>query len=209
MRLILVRHGQTRSNVAGLLDTDEPGAGLTGVGLKQAAALPAMLRDESIEVLYASTLVRTQQTAAPLASLLGLEVRVREGLREVRAGHLEMRGDELSVQVYLDTAFAWSSGDVHVRMPGAESGAEVFARYDAVVEEIAGSGAATAVIVSHGSVIRTWAAARASNVTADFAARNTLANTGGVLLEGSPHDGWHALGWQGRALRHDDPPTRR
>lgn len=209
MRLILVRHGQTRSNVAGLLDTDEPGAGLTGVGLKQAAALPAMLRDESIEVLYASTLVRTQQTAAPLASLLGLEVRVREGLREVRAGHLEMRGDELSVQVYLDTAFAWSSGDVHVRMPGAESGAEVFARYDAVVEEIAGSGAATAVIVSHGSVIRTWAAARASNVTADFAARNTLANTGGVLLEGSPHDGWHVLTWDGRPLRHDDPPTRR
>ncbi len=209
MRLILVRHGQTSSNVAGLLDTDEPGAGLTGIGLEQAAALPAILRDESIEVLYASTLLRTQQTAAPLASLLGLEVRVREGLREVRAGTLEMRGDEASVQVYLGTTFAWSSGDVHVRMPGGESGAEVFARYDAVVAEIAGSGAATAAIVSHGSVIRTWTAVRAHNVTADFAARNTLANTGTVLLEGSPRDGWHALAWEGRALRRDDPPTRR
>ncbi|NMM17289.1 MAG: histidine phosphatase family protein [Cellulomonas sp.] len=209
MRLILVRHGQTSSNVAGLLDTDEPGAGLTAVGLEQAAALADALRDESIEVLYASTLARTQQTAAPLASFLGLEVLVREGLREVRAGHLEMRGDEASVQVYLDTAFAWSSGDVHVRMPGAESGAEVFARYDAVIEEIAGSGAATAAIVSHGSVIRTWTAARARNVTADFAARNTLANTGAVLIEGSPRDGWHALAWGGRALRHDDPPTQR
>ena len=51
MRLILVRHGQTSSNVAGLLDTDEPGAGLTGVGLEQAAALADALRDESIEVL--------------------------------------------------------------------------------------------------------------------------------------------------------------
>jgi broad specificity phosphatase PhoE len=209
MRLILVRHGQTSSNVAGLLDTDEPGAGLTGLGLEQAAALPDVLRDESIEVLYASTLVRTQQTAAPLASFLGLEVRVREGVREVRAGTLEMRGDETSVQVYLETTFAWSSGDVHVRMPGAESGAEVFARYDAVVEEIAGSGAGTAAIVSHGSVIRTWTAARARNVTADFAARNSLANTGAVLLEGSPRDGWHALTWEGQTLRHGDPQMRR
>jgi broad specificity phosphatase PhoE len=200
MRLILVRHGQTSSNVAGLLDTDEPGAGLTGLGLEQAAALPGVLRDEAIEVLYASTLLRTQQTAAPLASVLGLEVRIREGLREVRAGTLEMLGDEASVQTYLGTSFAWSSGDVHARMPGAESGAEVFARYDAVVEEIAGSGARTAAIVSHGSVIRTWTAARAQNVTAEFAARNTLANTGAVVLEGSPRDGWHAVAWEGRAV---------
>ena len=200
MRLILVRHGQTSSNVAGLLDTDEPGAGLTGLGHEQAAALPGVLRDEAIEVLYASTLLRTQQTATPLASVLGLEVRIREGLREVRAGTLEMLGDEASVQTYLGTSFAWSSGDVHARMPGAESGAEVFARYDAVVEEIAGSGARTAAIVSHGSVIRTWTAARAQNVTAEFAARNTLANTGAVVLEGSPRDGWHAVAWEGRAV---------
>jgi broad specificity phosphatase PhoE len=209
MRLILVRHGQTSSNVAGLLDTDEPGAGLTGLGLEQAAALPDVLRDESIEVLYASTLVRTQQTAAPLASFLGLEVRIRDGLREVRAGALEMLGDDASVQTYLSTTFAWGSGDVHVRMPGAESGAEVFARYDAVVEEIAGSGAGTAAIVSHGSVIRAWTAARAENITPDFAARNALANTGAVLLEGSPSDGWHALAWEGRAMHPGDSQVRR
>jgi broad specificity phosphatase PhoE len=209
MRLILVRHGQTSSNVAGLLDTDEPGAGLTGLGLEQAAALPGVLLEESIEVLYASTLVRTQQTAAPLASFLGLEVRIRDGLREVRAGALEMLGDDASVQTYLSTTFAWGSGDVHVRMPGAESGAEVFARYDAVVEEIAGSGAGTAAIVSHGSVIRAWTAARAENITPDFAARNALANTGAVLLEGSPSDGWHALAWEGRALHPGDSQVRR
>jgi broad specificity phosphatase PhoE len=208
MRLILVRHGQTSSNVA-VLDTDEPGAGLTGLGLEQAAALPGVLREESIEVLYASTLVRTQQTAAPLASFLGLEVRIRDGLREVRAGALEMLGDDASVQTYLSTTFAWGSGDVHVRMPGAESGAEVFARYDAVVEEIAGSGAGTAAIVSHGSVIRAWTAARAENITPDFAARNALANTGAVLLEGSPSDGWHALAWEGRAMHPGDSQVRR
>ena len=43
MRLILILHGQTTSNVDGLLDTDEPGAGLTGLGFVQAAGLPDAL----------------------------------------------------------------------------------------------------------------------------------------------------------------------
>jgi len=201
MRLILIRHGQTNSNVDGLIDTDEPGAGLTGLGFVQAAALPDSLGGESIDVLYTSTLVRARQTAAPLAASLGLDVRVRDGLREVRAGTLEMRGDAAAVQLYRDTTFAWSAGDVDVRMPGAESGAEVYARYDAVIDEIALLGVGTAAVVSHGAVIRSWAAARAHNVTAGFAVRSPLTNTGVVLLDGSPRDGWHALTWDGRALR--------
>lgn len=217
MRLILVRHGQTASNVAGLLDTDEPGAQLTGLGLRQAAALPDVLDGERIDVLYASTLVRTQQTAAPLAASLGLDVRVRDGLREVRAGALEMRGDAAAVQLFCDTTFAWSLGDVDVRLPGAESGAEVFARYDEVIDEIARSRVGTATVFSHGTVIRTWAAARACNVTAECAASKPLTNTGAVVLEGSPRAGWYALAWDGRALGgqvddvpgNDGPPRRR
>lgn len=200
MRLLLIRHGEISSNVAGLLDTDEPGPGLTDLGHAQAHALPAALRSESIDVLYASTLVRTQQTAAPLAASLGLDVQIRAGLREVRAGALELRGDDASVRLYLETTFAWSAGDLDVRMPGGESGTEVFTRYDAVIDEVAATGARTAAIVSHGAVIRSWSAARARNITSGLAAGSPLANTGTVLLEGSPRDGWHALAWEGRAL---------
>lgn len=201
MRLILVRHGQTNPNIGGLLDTAEPGAGLTELGRTQAAALPEALAGEVIDVLYASTLVRTQQTAAPLADSRGLTVRVRGGLREVRAGTLEMRGDAPAVQHFRDAALAWSEGDTDVRLPGAESGAEVFARYDAVIDEIADLGVGTAAVVSHGTVIRTWAAARARNVTPGFAASSPLSNTGVVVLEGSPEDGWSAVTWDGRAMR--------
>lgn len=200
MRLILIRHGQTTSNVDGLLDTDEPGAGLTGLGFRQAAALPEALADELIEVLYASTLLRTQQTAAPLAAALGLDVRVRGGLREVRAGRLEMSGDVADVRHYSDTAFAWSAGNLELRMPFGESGAEVYGRYDAVIDEISRSGVGTAAVVSHGAVIRSWAAVRARNITTDFAAQNWLTNTGVVILDGSPHDGWDALTWDGHPL---------
>ena len=39
MRLTLVRHGQTPSNVLGLLDTAPPGPGLTDLGQLQAASV--------------------------------------------------------------------------------------------------------------------------------------------------------------------------
>ena len=96
MRLILVRHGQTSSNISRALDTTEPGPDLTNLGRAQAAALPRMLDGTPIEAIYASTLVRTQQTAAPLAAAHGLDVQVRAGLREVSAGELEMRFDAVA-----------------------------------------------------------------------------------------------------------------
>lgn len=199
MRLILVRHGQTSANVAGLLDTAHPGADLTDVGREQAAALPAVLDGAPIDALYASTLVRTQQTAAPLATTHGLPVQVRAGLREISAGDLEMLGDAESVERYLSTAIAWVAGDVDAMLPGGEAAADVLARFDDVVAEAAGSGAETVVMVSHGTVIRTWAAVRAG-VPAEEAARSRLANTDVVVLEGHPDEGWRALSWGGRPL---------
>ncbi len=96
MRLLLIRHGQTPSNLKFLLDTAVPGAALTELGERQAAALPEALGDENIDTLYASTLIRTQLTAAPLAGARGLDVVVRDGIREVAAGDLEMRGEDVA-----------------------------------------------------------------------------------------------------------------
>ncbi|MER6224132.1 histidine phosphatase family protein [Streptomyces sp. 900105755] len=201
MRLLLIRHGQTPTNVDFLLDTGVPGPGLTALGRQQAAALPAALADEDIERLYVSTLTRTQLTAAPLAAARGLTPIVRDGIREVFAGDLEMlpghseRGEE-----YMRTVFAWAAGDTAPRIPGGESGDEVLGRYDAVVAEAAGSGAGTVAMVSHGAVIRLWTAARADNVDVPYAASRPLGNTGVVILEGSPSDGWKALSWEGAVV---------
>ncbi|CAL9330855.1 histidine phosphatase family protein [Streptomyces sp. enrichment culture] len=200
MRLLLIRHGQTPSNVKHLLDTAEPGPGLTALGEEQAAALPGALASEKLDALYASTLVRTQLTAAPLASTTGLDVRVRPGIRELAAGDLEMRGDDEAARTYLQTAFAWSAGDVALRMPGGEDGTEALARYDAVVAEAHASGAGTVAMISHGAAIRMWVAARADNVDIAYAARHALANTGVVILSGSPAQGWRALLWEGNSV---------
>ncbi|MGW5371791.1 histidine phosphatase family protein [Streptomyces sp. NPDC004009] len=201
MRLLLVRHGQTPSNIGRLLDTAVPGPGLTPLGERQAAELPGALAGEDIEAVYASTLLRTRLTAAPLAAVRGLEMIVRDGIREVGAGDLEMLpGDSPRGELYLRTVFAWAAGDTAVRMPGGESGEETLARYDAVVAEAAASGAATVAMISHGAAIRLWTAARAPNVDVGFAAARPLRNTGVVVLEGSPADGWKAMAWEGATV---------
>jgi broad specificity phosphatase PhoE len=201
MRLLLVRHGETPSNVDHLLDTAVPGPGLTPLGEAQAAALPEALADEDIEAVYASTLLRTRLTAAPLAAARGLQVIVRDGIREVSAGDLEMLpGESAEGREYMRTIFAWAAGDTAARIPGGESGEEAMARYDAVVAEAAVSGAGTVALVSHGAAIRLWTSARADNVDVSFAAARPLGNTGVVVLEGSPSDGWKALSWEGATV---------
>ncbi|MEU2773747.1 histidine phosphatase family protein [Streptomyces sp. NPDC007162] len=201
MRLLLIRHGQTPANVAYLLDTAVPGPGLTALGERQAAALPAALAAEDIEALYVSTLTRTRLTAAPLAAALGLEPIVRDGIREISAGDLEMLpGHSAAGEEYMRTVFAWAAGDTGLRMPGGETGTEALGRYDAVIEEAAGSGVGTVAMVSHGAAIRMWTAARAANVDVPFAASRPLGNTGVVILEGSPADGWKALSWEGAVV---------
>lgn len=199
MKLLLIRHGQTPSNVRGLLDTGAPGAELTKLGHEQARALPKALDGEPIDALLVSTLVRTQLTASPLATARKLDTDVHDGLREISAGELEMRGDRDSIISYMTTVFAWASGDLERRMPGGPDGHETFGRFDAVIAEAHSSGIGTLAVVSHGAMIRSWAGARASNLSVPFVARNQLSNTGVVVLEGGPA-GWEALTWMGQAV---------
>ncbi|GAB3616394.1 histidine phosphatase family protein [Okibacterium endophyticum] len=208
MRLIFVRHGQTPSNVIGALDTAVPGPGLTELGYEQAEAVPAALAEYDIDLLYASVQKRAQLTAAPLASARGLEVLVREGLREIAAGELEMKSDWDSVLQYHETSFGWAAGDLERRMPGGENGYEALGRFDEVVAEAVESARDAAAFVAHGQIIRTWVAARARNVTTGFAEKTVLHNTGVVVVEGDPVTGWNALAWSGAAIggpRVDEP----
>lgn len=205
MRLLLIRHGQTPGNVLGQLDTAHPGPGLTELGERQAEALSRALVNEPIQALYASTLIRTQITAAPLARLQGLEAEVIEGIHEIEAGSLEKQTDHESHKRYLGTIFSWADGDLDRRMPAGPSGRDFFDRYDAAIAQVAeranGLGDSSSVaVVSHGAAIRVWAGLRAANIEPDFAVRHALDNTGIVALEGDPDTGWELIHW-------DDSPV--
>lgn len=196
MRLLLVRHGQTPSNIAGALDTGFPGAGLTALGRRQADAAAAQLDAEDIAGVYASPLLRTQLTAEPLARRRGLALRVVPGLEEIWAGDLEMRTDADAVRAYVGCCAAWVLGDLDHRMPAAPDGAAFLRRYDAAVATIHDrhGGAGTAVAFSHGAAIRTYVTIRCG-LDPETARDLRIGNTGAAVLEGSPEAGWRLDGW--------------
>lgn len=196
MRLLLIRHGQTPSNVRGLLDTDAPGPGLTELGRTQAERIPQALGDREVHGIYVSTLLRTHLTAAPLAARHGIEPVLLPGIHEIEAGVLEKASDREAVRTYLTTAFAWGTGDLSPRMPGGSDGTEFFARYDDGLAAVEAAGHGTAVVISHGAAIRVWVAGRVTNVPRMFAGSHELDNTGVVELEGSMSEGWRLLAWQ-------------
>lgn len=216
MKIWFVRHAQSSANISNALDTAAPGASLSELGRQQAEALPAALLAEigrPVDVLYASPLRRTQETAAPLAQELGLEVLVRTGLQEVLAGDLEGRSDLASIEQYLANARAWVAGDLDATLPGGETGHEVLARVDAVVAEAYAAGAETVVMVTHGCSIWTWVTIRAANIGRALAPTNAMSNTGLVAVAGDPTSGWRAHSWEGTVLQdpalvdtdHDGP----
>jgi len=202
-RLTLIRHGQTPSNVLGLLDTGAPGPGLTDLGRQQASALPRILVDQQIDAVYVSRLVRTHATALPLAEDRVIDRVELPGIHEVEAGSLEMRGDDDAVRRYMTTAFDWAAGDLDARIPDGPDGYEFFGRFDADIERVARE-SRHPVVVSHGAAIRIWVGRSATNIGPEFTAVHHLPNTGVVELEGEPGD-WRLLSWPDAPVTEPDP----
>jgi len=90
LRLIILRHGETEANsqriIQGHLDNR-----LSERGREQADKVAARLRDESIDLIYSSDLLRAQETAAAVAESCGLRVRLDPALRERSYGEFEGR----------------------------------------------------------------------------------------------------------------------
>jgi broad specificity phosphatase PhoE len=197
VRLFLVRHGQTHANVARQLDTAFPGLDLTEEGRAQAHALAQRLRGEDLGAIYTSDLVRTQQTAAPLATELGLEMVVLPGLREIQAGEYEMSTEW---RPYIDAVARWRDDPSHT-IPGGDSGTGFMARYDAAIGRIASDGHASAVAVSHGAAMRVWCSVTLQ-LPEDWFDTRRLDNTHVVTMDGDPESGWHLLAWGDEPVTH-------
>ncbi|MEU0879943.1 histidine phosphatase family protein [Lentzea sp. NPDC005914] len=197
MRLLLVRHGETASNIERKLDTAMPGPPLTELGQKQARELSDVLVGEDISAVYASIGLRAQQTALPTAERLGLPVQILDGIHEIQVGSLEGRNDTEAYKTYLDTVIKWAEGSLDVAFPGGcETGQQVLDRFLGAIESIKQDG--TVMVVTHGGAGRMGALALASNVPVELA-ENLLPNTGVVVLE-TEGDGWVCRSWAGVEL---------
>ncbi|MDP9807087.1 putative phosphoglycerate mutase [Trueperella bonasi] len=204
MRLVLVRHGQTYKNASHTIDTVHPGAVLTEEGWTQANDVVAQLLEYEPGTIWASNLTRTQQTATPLATRLGLDVNVHEGFREIEAGDFEGCTEEEDYRAYSEVIFGWARGEMDVPMPGTEvTGASVLERFDDAVRAAEQEGASCAVVFAHGAVISYWVGMR-GGVMVDKADFVPLVNTGVVVFDGSLDEGYQLKSWMHIEFDPDD-----
>jgi probable phosphoglycerate mutase len=201
-RLLLVRHGQTTSNLNMVLDSRPPGPPLTDLGRNQARELAGALADEPVVAVHASTAVRAQQTAAPLAARHGLSVSVLDGVHEVFLGDLEGHDSQEALAEFARVFGCWLGGDLAVPMPGGETGQQVLDRYLGAVHRVTDHQDGSVVVVSHGGAIRLAALALAQGVQPELARAGLLPNTGRVVLERDPATptGWRCVAWSGLDL---------
>lgn len=87
--ILLVRHGETDYVKKHRLAGRKPGIPLNERGQKQAESLAKILGKAPIKAVYSSPIKRAQQTAAPIAKALNLDVAIREGLLETEIGKWE------------------------------------------------------------------------------------------------------------------------
>jgi 2,3-bisphosphoglycerate-dependent phosphoglycerate mutase len=155
--LFLVRHGESEAAVEGrnfaLVDGQGDPA-LAPQGQDQARKVCDRLATEGVEAIYVSSLRRTQETAAPLATRLGLTTTVDPDLREVFLGEWEgglfrqkiVEQDPIAVR--MATEQRW---DV---IPKAERAEAFSRRVREAVERIAGAHPDQRVVAfSHGGTI--------------------------------------------------------
>jgi hypothetical protein len=225
--LDLVRHGQSVDNLAGIIDTEPPGTGLTPVtGEQEASTVAQEIQSDfgkDIVKVFDSQEIRTQDTAVPLLALLAASghptpVETLSGLNEIPAGIFNgYPTDSLEGILYLVGPLSWVFGDVLVPDLGDPSvngitfdesfGGAVQTIYDGTVGD-AVSGTPTDIAYSSEGAIAVWTLMNVNNP--DFSALLTtyedtgqiLPNTGQVVVEGSPGD-WTLVSYDGTAVPQD------
>ena len=194
--LTLVRHGQSVGNASGRVDTSVPGPALTSLGLAQAQMVANRLNINHYDGIYASTMVRTQQTAEPTAEENNETVLVLPGLREIEAGRYEGEAESVAARTYYQDIVRWTEGAPAQRIPGSISGEEFDERFDEAVQSIYDSGDTDPIAFSHGAAIAAWTMMNVANPQLELMTADPLPNTGWVVVTGKPNH-WTLVEWNG------------
>lgn len=198
-RLVLLRHGQSHSNVERCLDTRPPGASLTPAGIAQARDF-ARAFDRHAGMLVHSVALRAEQTAAVIGEVWGLPLREVEGIHEAQVGDLEMRSDDEAVDAFHSVYERWHLGELDVGLPGGETGAQVLERFLPVLADLRmrylddDDWVGDIVVVSHGAAIR-LAAATLAGVEGSFVVEHHLGNAESVVLSPITDGRWSCVHW--------------
>lgn len=191
-QVILVRHGQTDHNLAGIMQglLDVP---LNPTGERQAALVAGWLScRHRFDRIYASPLQRAYQTAAAIADRQTCPLVSRSELRELDVGAWQGLSYEAARAADPELWSALQQDPLRVRRPGGESIADAYQR---VIgwwrQEIEPLAVTSCCIVTHAVPVRAILAHALDVDMIDFGLRMVLDNTSVSVLEyDQPHRRW-------------------
>ncbi len=139
MRLILIRHGETSWNRERRIQGCRSNTELSQRGREQAEKLASRLRNQKLDAVYSSPLMRAVDTAQAIARTHGLKVSVDADLREIDAGELDGLSEQDLLSRYKDLWTEWRQGHAALHLPGGESLEELQNRTWGAIERIMGA----------------------------------------------------------------------
>ena len=151
MKLYLMRHGESESNVRDLFSGCRGDVRLTDRGIEQARELGEKLRGIKFDKIFASSLVRAQMTCE--AALPGCEYVVDGRIREVDLGGLDGLSADAARALWPDFFERFHyPGDYSAI--GGESREEVFARLRSFLSDLEGEDLGTVAVFTHAVTMR-------------------------------------------------------
>ena len=156
-KIIMIRHGESLANAGGIYlgHTDWD---LTEKGKMQAEAVANYLKDEKIDVIYSSDLIRAYNTALPHSRLHGIDIIKSRELREIYLGKWEgLPLSEIEEKWQEEFVHGWRENFGTCQTPGGESVPHVAERIYNEVKRIAKENEGKYIVIaSHAAAIRAF-----------------------------------------------------
>lgn len=154
LKLYFLRHGETSfsvsGNYCGTIDAE-----LTEQGAAMAQAFADEYKPLKWEAIYCSPLKRTRATAAPISKATGLELEIREGLKEGDYGKWEGKSKDEVSRLFTDDYQDWMTEPAWNSPAEGETAVEIRNRAMAVIAEIEEKYTdGNVLVVSHRTTLR-------------------------------------------------------
>lgn len=152
--VLLVRHGESWSNVAKTFACRTVDPGLTQRGLHESLRVAQWLRGQNVSDIYSSPLRRATETASEIAHTLGLRVVIIDGFREVDVGILEGHSSCAKWKAHDHIVDAWKQGQWQIAFPNGENFHGLMDRARTALHDVvASSSTGGAVVITHGALL--------------------------------------------------------
>ena len=154
MLIYFVRHGETDYNKRRIVQGSGIDSSLNEKGRQQASALFEKYKDVPFELVFTSSLKRTQQTAEPFIGS-NIPHLATPDINEINWGvHEGQKSTPFMINAYKDLINKWGNDDFDARLEEGESANELQTRLFRFLNDLTSRKEKTIIVFTHGRTLR-------------------------------------------------------